>query len=112
MKNHTLYIDRFSSESSLVVTNELQFLRLNHENRERDSKAERQRGVKADREQTVGEAQIRCSEMADRYLVGIYGAHTPNEYLIVHVHSSLHVQQVLLLAWLVVLLHYVSIQLD
>ena len=35
---------------------------------ERDSKAERQRGVKEDREKTVGEAQIRCSEMADEVL--------------------------------------------
>ena len=29
MKNQTLYIDRFSSVSSFVVTSELQFLRLN-----------------------------------------------------------------------------------
>ena len=31
MKNQTLYIDRFSSVSSLVVTIEMQFLRLNPE---------------------------------------------------------------------------------
>ena len=31
MKNQTLYIDRFSLVSSLVVTSELQFLRLNPE---------------------------------------------------------------------------------
>ena len=31
MKNQTLYIDRFSSISSLVVTSELQFLRLTPE---------------------------------------------------------------------------------
>ena len=42
MKNQTLYIDRFSSVSSLVVTSKLQFLRLNPERskergRERDA---------------------------------------------------------------------------
>ena len=32
---------------------------------ERDSKAERQRGVKVDREKAVGETEIKCSEMGE-----------------------------------------------
>ena len=76
MKNQTLYIDRFSSESSLVVTNELQFLREKQRNsgrqrenrrisgRQRENQREGQREISRREEERGRAAQSSIPNVA------------------------------------------------